>query len=144
DYMGGPEMAPQTPQTFGAPRETRGAPRLTRSFLGARNGPPNPPNVRSAPGNPWRSSINALLSGGPEMAPKPPKRSERPGKPVALLDKRAPFWGPRDGPPNPPNVRSAPGNPWRSSINALLSGGPEMAPNPPTFGAPRETRGALR
>src|SRR6267378_4517296 len=49
---------------------------------------PKPPSVRSAPGNPWRSSI-FRPSGGPDMAPKPP------------------------------SVRSAPGNPWRSSIARL-------------------------
>jgi len=47
---GGPDMAP-IPPTFGAPRRSRGAPRS--------------PNVRSAPAQPWRSSI--------------PQRSERPG-----------------------------------------------------------------
>src|SRR5882724_7473096 len=32
---------------------------------------PKPPNVRTAPGNPWRSSI-LVPSGSPDMAPKPP------------------------------------------------------------------------
>src|SRR5882724_4264658 len=58
---GGPDMAPQPP-TLGAARETRAAPR--------------PPNARSGPGNPCRSST--------------PQRSERPGKPVPLLDRGAP------------------------------------------------------
>src|SRR6267378_7738793 len=53
--------------------------------------------------------------GGPEMAPPTPQRSERPGTPVALLDLASRAWG------------------------------PEMAPNPPAFGAPPgETRGAPR
>src|SRR5947208_10574345 len=56
---GGPDMAP-IPPTFGAPRRSRGAPRS--------------PNVRSAPAQPWRSSI--------------PQRSERPGAAMALLDFR--------------------------------------------------------
>src|SRR5439155_17282324 len=71
---------------------------------------PKPPNVRSAPAQPWRFSgvVNVV---GPEMAPKPP------------------------------NVRSAPAQPWRFSgvVNVV---GPEMAPNPPTFAAPRRSRGA--
>src|SRR5438309_6876244 len=45
-------------------------------------------------------------------------------------------WGPRNG-PQTPNVRSAPVKPCRSSID---HGGPEMAPKPPTFGAPRRSR----
>src|SRR5882724_8842772 len=55
-------MAPPHPPTFGAPRGTRGAP-LNRPrgwadllTWGAPTWPPTPPNVRSAPGNPWRSS----------------------------------------------------------------------------------------
>src|SRR3989441_6401132 len=48
------------------------------------------------------------------MAPQPPQRSERPGAAVALLDYAtgdAPRW-----PPKPPNARSVPAQPWRSSI----------------------------
>src|SRR6267142_2392505 len=56
------------------------------------------------------------------MAPHTPQRSERRGKPVALLDSprtvqiawEAPKW-----PPTPPNARSAAGNPWRSSMSRL-------------------------
>src|SRR5262249_21350738 len=36
--MGGPEMAPQTPQTLVAPRETRGAPRSLRPLLAGGEG----------------------------------------------------------------------------------------------------------
>src|SRR5207248_5201257 len=66
-----------------------------------------------------RCKPSATDVGGPETAPHTPQRSERPGKPVALLD-------------HAPSARSAPGNPWRSSITG------------PAFGAPRETRGAPR
>src|SRR5438445_6207920 len=69
------------------------------------------------------------------MAPRPPTRSERPGKAVALLRFT---WGPRHG-PQAPNVRSVPAKPWRSFD---LHGGPDMAPRPPTFGASRQSRGA--
>src|SRR5207244_3163925 len=62
-----------------------------------------------------------------------PQRSERPGEAVSLLYRA---WGPRNG-PQTPNVRSAPAKPCRSSIE---HGGPEMAPKPPTFGAPRRSR----
>src|SRR5712664_1184604 len=40
-------------------------------FVGGPDMAPNPPNVRTAPGNPWRSSI-LVPSGSPDMAPKPP------------------------------------------------------------------------
>src|SRR5438132_4886979 len=68
---GGPDMAP-IPPAFGAPRRSRGAPRS--------------PNVRSAPAQPWRSSI--------------PPRSERPGAAVAPPDP-PPFRAPRRTPGAP-------------------------------------------
>ena len=49
--------------------------------------------------------------GGLEGPPKPPKRSGRPGEAVAPLDAR--------GPPTPPNVRSARGEPGRSSTPTI-------------------------
>src|SRR5437660_4031546 len=55
---------------------------------------------------------------GPRDGPQTPRRSSRPGEAVALLDRctsRAPVG---------------------------LHGGPEMAPNPQTFAAPRRSRGA--
>src|SRR5437899_12352636 len=45
--MGGPEMAPHTPQPLVAPRRSRGAPR--------------PPHARAAPAKPWHPSILRLL-----------------------------------------------------------------------------------
>src|SRR3989440_5230848 len=66
-----------------------------------------------------RCKPSASDVGGPDMAPHTPQRSERPGKPVALLD-------------HAPSARRAPGNPWRSSITR------------PALVAPRETRGAPR
>ena len=35
EYMGGPDMAPHTPPTLGAPRLRRGAPRPLNSFTGS-------------------------------------------------------------------------------------------------------------
>src|SRR5205807_2642823 len=90
---------------------------------------PQTPNVRSAPAKLCRSSID---HGGPDMAPKPPTFGA-PGEAVSLL---YPSWGPRHG-PTPPNARSAPAKPCRSSIDHR---GPDMAPKPPTFGAPRRSR----
>src|SRR6266550_1145242 len=54
--------------------------------------------------------------GAPTWPPYP-QRSERPGAAVALLDPPA-FGAPRRsrGAPRSPNVRSAPAQPWRSSI----------------------------
>src|SRR5437762_1407313 len=93
------------------------------------------------------------------MAPKPPafgapRRSR--GAPLST-------WGPRHG-PHTPNVRCAPAEPGRSSVYMgaptwppypqrserrggagaplFLHGGPDMGPIPPTFGAPRRSRGA--
>src|SRR2546427_11640417 len=68
-------------------------------FVGGPDMAPKPPNVRTAPGNPWRSSI-LVPSRGPDLAPKPP------------------------------NVRTAPGNPWRSS-NARPSFEQYVPPNAP-------------
>src|SRR5438445_5295018 len=80
------------------------------------------------------------------MAPHTPQRSERPGKPVALLgggNTHRLTWGAPTWPPTPPSARSAPGNPWRSSVTRVLigsRGGPRHGPpHPPTLGrAPAE------
>src|SRR5439155_5423621 len=90
-----------------------------------------------------RCPINLRTWGGPEMAPHTPQHSERPGKPVTLLDdparSRRPLsgsgarltserGGPRNG-PHTPNIRSVPGNPVtllddpaRPSWNLVLTG----------------------
>src|SRR5881296_1484245 len=174
---GGPRDGPPHPPSeggyapLGLPRPTLGAPRGTR-------------------GAPRTSACSSIVVGGPEMAPQPlqakgatppsdspGRRSERPGEPVALLDHPrahrsswgAPRWPPslfkRRGlrPPRTPpaDARSAPGNPWRSSIIRVLidrRGGPRDGPPAssseggyaplglprPTLGAPRGTRGAPR
>src|SRR3989441_5853416 len=68
------------------------------------------------------------------MAPHTPQRSERPGGPVALLDPACAHrstWGAPRWPLTPPDARSAPGNPWRSSIIRVLidrRGGPRDGP----------------
>src|SRR5207249_12166076 len=71
------------------------------------------------------------------------------------------MWGAPRWPPTPPDARSAPGNPWRSSIIRVLidrRGGPRDGPPAssseggyaplglprPLLGPPRGTRGALR
>src|SRR5438128_1506818 len=109
---------------------------MTNPYLMCHGGPdmaPNPPNPRSAPGNPWRSSISRhYLIGGPDMAPNPPNPRSAPGNPWRSSISRHCLIGGPDMAPNPPNPRSAPGNPWRSSISRrYLIGGPDMAPNPP-------------
>src|SRR2546425_8965615 len=81
-------------------------------FVGGPDMAPKPPNVRTAPGNPWRSSI-LVPSRGLDMAPNPPNVRTAPGNPwrsSILVPSRGP-----DMAPKPPNVRTAPGNPWRSS-----------------------------
>src|SRR5206468_8991757 len=52
--MGGPEMAPQTPQRSGRPGEAV-APLDATGGLGGPEIPP--PNARGAPAKPWRSSM---------------------------------------------------------------------------------------
>src|SRR5438445_11039417 len=60
-----------------------------------------------------------ILAGGPEMAPRPPHGSRRPGGAVAPLERR--------------------------HAQCFLTGGPEMAPRPPIrLGSPRRSRGAPR
>src|SRR6266436_3110284 len=61
DHVGGPDMAPHTPQRSGRPGEPVAL--LDLALLWAH-----------------------LHVGGPDMAPHTPQRSERPGEPVALLD----------------------------------------------------------
>src|SRR5260370_21907609 len=80
--MGGPEMAPPTPPTPGAPRPSRGTPRYSDRLLA----PVALLDLAFRWGDPY--------VGGPEMAPHTPQRSERPGTPVALLD-LAFRWGDR-------------------------------------------------
>src|SRR5438309_10987708 len=69
--------------------------------------------------------------GGPEMAPIPPYRSDRPGGAVAVLFRARGEPGPRDGPPYPPIVRTAPAEPWRSSFVREDHGAPSWPPIPP-------------
>src|SRR2546421_4037766 len=99
-----------------------------------------------------RSNVSAAMVGppvghriplghrGPRRAPHPPKRSERPGEAVALLYQRHLQrhldMGGLEGPPIPPNVRSAPAKPWRSSINATTISD--------TTGTTRRARGSGR
>src|SRR5215470_11257961 len=132
--MGAPKWPP-SPPSFGAPRRSRGAPLIS------------------------------LCAWAPKWPPSP-LRSEHPGEAVALLY-IALRWGPEMA-PKPPFVRSTPAKPWRSSISLCawapkwppsplrsehpgeavallyiaLRLGPEMAPKPPSFGAPRRSRGA--
>src|SRR5207244_3413285 len=43
--------------------------------------------------------------------------------------------------PHASHLRTAPGNPWRSSI-LVSSAAPRWPPNPPSFGPPRRSRGS--
>src|SRR5207302_1049094 len=65
---------------------------------------------------------SSIIVGGPEMAPHAPPRSERPGKPVALLGAarahRSSWGGPEMAPHAPPTFGARPGNPWRFSARA--------------------------
>src|SRR5213594_2057940 len=67
------------------------------------------------------------------MAPHTPQRSERPGKPVALLDHTACLaWGPRHGPPYPPTLGAPRGTRGAPRSHRLLSmGAPTWPPIPP-------------
>src|SRR5207237_1155742 len=132
--MGAPTWPPN-PQTFGAPRRSRGAPR-DHAWPEASTRPVAP-DVRSAAAQPWRSS-GSLVAGGLD-ASRGPKRSERPGAAAALLGitggrrpRRAPWpqtfgaprcsrgaprdhaWPEASTRPVAPDVRSAPAQPWRS------------------------------
>jgi hypothetical protein len=63
--MGGPDMAPHTPPALGAPRRSRGAPRIPSHPLRTW-GPdmaPKPPNARDAPAEPWRPSTSNSFTG---------------------------------------------------------------------------------
>src|SRR5207247_1618328 len=91
-YMGGPDMAPHTPQPPERPGEPVALLDHTACLAwGPPHGPPYPPPPRPPPAAP----------AGPPDAPRP---------------RRPPSLGAPTRPPIPPNARSAPGNPWRSSI----------------------------
>src|SRR5437764_959653 len=64
--MGGPEMAPQTPHSLVAPRETRGGPRSPACSLVA------PRETRGAPRSPARSLVAPRETRG---APRSPAHS---------------------------------------------------------------------
>src|SRR5207248_11249562 len=87
---------PPNPQTFAAPRRSRGA-SLERLTSWGPDMAPKPPNVRGAPAEPWRFS-GAVDVLGPRHGPQTPKRSRRPGGAVALLwsgCRPGPHAGPR-------------------------------------------------
>src|SRR5438552_19067551 len=58
-----------------------------------------------------RVSMTTFILGGPEMAPKPPNARSAPGNP-----RRSSTTA-----PIPPDARSAPGDPWRSSTSFARS-----------------------
>src|SRR5207249_8343384 len=71
--MGGPEMAPQTPQPLVAPRRSRGAPRPHTLVAPRRSrGAPRPQPLVAPPAKPWRAST--------------PTARRAPGEAVARLD----------------------------------------------------------
>src|SRR2546428_7028806 len=61
------------------------------------------------------------------MAPIPPAFGASRGTRAAPRSRGAENWGPRNGPPPPPGVRSVPANPGRSSIMGSTIGGHSMA-----------------
>src|SRR5438093_36616 len=92
----GAPIWPPNPQTFAAPRRSRGAALEWFPSWGP-DMAPKPPNVRSAPAQPWRCS-GVVPVVGPRYGPQTPKRSQRPGAAVALLwsgsRRGAPIWPP--------------------------------------------------
>ncbi len=54
------------------------------------------------------------------------------------------MMGGRDGPPKPPALAHAPGDPGRGSVLRCLSEGATGPPSPPRSHTPRGTRGAAR
>ena len=82
--MGGPEMAPQTPQPSERPGEA--VPLLW--IAPARGGPDMAPQTPPAFGASRRSRaapLDRASPWGPEMAPQTPQPSERPGEAGSLL-----------------------------------------------------------
>src|SRR5437899_1599635 len=61
------------------------------------------------------------------MAPIPPAFGASRGTRAAPRSRGAENWGPRNGPPHPPGVRSVPANPGRPSIMGSTIGGHSMA-----------------
>src|SRR5712691_623083 len=90
---------------------------------------PKPPNVRSAPAEPWRSSG---FHGGLDMAPQPPNVRSAPAEPW----RSSGFHGGLDMAPQPPNVRSAPAE---RGARLVFMGASTWPPTPQTFGAPRRS-----
>src|SRR5262245_626263 len=79
NYMGGPDMAPQTPQRSSRP----GAAGALLYSTGAPTWPPNPRTLLT----PRRSRGARLFDvGAPTWPPNPPKGSSRPGGAGALVD----------------------------------------------------------
>jgi len=152
------QMAPKPPKCSERPR-SRGAP-LSRRIT-PRDGPPTPPNVRSAPAEAVALLYRGGNYGAPRWPPKPPKCSERPAEPWAPLcgGNYAPEMAPkppkcsepggagrslsrrelraRDG-PQPPKRSERPGGAVAVSTR-LEYGAPRWPPNPPSVrSAPAE------
>src|SRR2546422_9913338 len=122
--MGGPEMAPQTPQRSARPGTA--VTRLDHALLdGPRNGPQTP--QRSArPGAAVTRLDHALLDGPRHGPPNPPTLG------TARRSRDAPRsrvtrWGPEMA-PQPPNVRSGPAQPCPLPVGAHLGGAPNWPP----------------
>src|SRR5437764_943914 len=78
---------------------------------------------------------------GPRNGPQAARCSSRRGGAVARLCVARRRWGPEMA-PKPPDVRRAPAEPWRASVWRDGDGAPKWPPGPPTFVAPRRSRGA--
>src|SRR6185295_940612 len=114
---------PASRRTLPSPSRPTSWPRSsTRSpdvNIGGLDMAPKPPNVRSAPAEPVRSSGVLRGDAGLDMAPKPPNVRSAPAEPVRSSGVLRGDAG-LDMAPNPPNVRSAPAEPVRSFARGRL------------------------
>src|SRR6267378_847163 len=112
--MGGPDMAPQTPQRSERPGEpvalvdqTRGPDMARSDHMGGPEMAPQTPQHSGRPGEPVAPVDHTR---GLEMAPQTPQHSGRPGEPVAPVDnlggsEMAPHTVQRSGRPGEPGAR---------------------------------------
>src|SRR2546428_14025792 len=118
--MGAPTWPPN-PQTFAAPRRSRGASLEWLTSWGGPDMAPKPPNVRSAPAEPWRFSGVVDVVGGPRHGPPNPQTFAAPRRSRGASLEWLTSWGGPDMAPKPPNLPSAPPAPGPVSDVVKLS-----------------------